>query len=133
MTRRAPDAMVSNNSLVSTIIIYPYAVLLYPWTNYGKFRFTIVVFTPTGGEPSSVNHFSESKISAHFPQWFSEQLDNTFFILWSNNNKKWSTVTDCSGTLSAAFLNQQCSLCLMGQLLVLSRRRRRGNDRKQEV
>lgn len=48
----------------------------------------------------SVNHVSESKISAHFPQWFSEQLDNTGFILWSNNN--WSTVADCSGTVSAA-------------------------------
>lgn len=72
MTRRAQDSMVSNNFLVSTIIIYP-------WTNSGKkFRFTIVI-TPTGGVPFSANHISESKISAHFPQWFSEQLDNTFF------------------------------------------------------
>lgn len=65
--------------------------------------------------PFSVNHISESKISAHFPQWFSEQLDNTFFILWSNsnnNNNNCSTVTDCSGTLSAALLYQQSSFCV---------------------
>lgn len=36
MTRRAPDSRVSNNSLVSTIIIYPYMVPIYPWKNYGN-------------------------------------------------------------------------------------------------
>lgn len=72
-----------------------------------QFRFTIVVVTPMGGVPFSVNHFSESKMSAHFPQWFSEQLDNTFFTLWSNNNNNnWSTVTDCSGLcLQPCFTN----------------------------
>lgn len=71
MTGRAPHSMASNNSLVSTIIIYPCGANI-P-TN--KLRFV----TPTKGVPFSVNHTSESKISALFPQWFSEQLDNTGF------------------------------------------------------
>lgn len=53
-----------------------------------------------GGVPFSVNHISESKISAHFPQWSSEQLDNTGFTSWSNRNN-WSIVADCSGTVPA--------------------------------
>lgn len=102
MTRRAQDSVVSNNSLVSTIIIYPYVVLIYPWTNYGL-----------SCVPFSVNHLSESKISAHFPQWFSEQLDNTGFILWSNNHSNnWSIVADCSGTVSAALPCYTNNLCV---------------------
>lgn len=66
MTRRAPDSMVSNNSLVSTIMINPFVVPIYPWTNYGNSL--VVIITPTRGAPFSVNHISESKISAHFTQ-----------------------------------------------------------------
>lgn len=44
-----------------------------------QFRFTIVV-THVVIVPFSVNHISESKISAHFPQWLSEQLNNKCFI-----------------------------------------------------
>ena len=61
------------------------------------------------GVPFSVNHISESKISAHFPQWFSEQLDNTFLTLWPSNNN-WSVVTDCRGT---------AALCLALPVLIL--------------
>lgn len=39
-----------------------------------QFRFIVVVIMPF-----SVNHISESKISAHFPQWFSEQLGKYIF------------------------------------------------------
>lgn len=48
MTRRAPDSMVSNNSLVSTIIICGANI---PMDKLWK-QFTIVMITPTGrGEP----------------------------------------------------------------------------------
>lgn len=80
MTRRAPDSMVSDNSHhyhnnIPCSVDIPMEKL---WKQFG---FTIVVVTPTRGVPFSVSHISESKISAHFPQWLSEQLDNTFFYV----------------------------------------------------
>lgn len=97
MTRRAPDSMVSDNSHHYHNNISICSVDIPMEKLWKQFGFTIVAVTPTGVVPFSVSHISESKISAHFPQWLSEQLDNTcFLILWSNSNNNWSILTDCS-------------------------------------
>lgn len=79
-----------------------------------QFRFTIVVVTPMEDVPFSVSHISESKISAHFPHWFSKQLGNTY----SHYGPTITTgpQTDSSGTLPCFY--QKSSLCSMGQLVV---------------
>lgn len=50
MTRRAPDAMVLNDSLASTTMMHPYMVPIYAWTDNGL-SFTIVVVIATGACP----------------------------------------------------------------------------------
>lgn len=50
MTRRATDSMVLNDSLTSTIMIHPYMVPIYAWTDNGL-SFTIVVVMTTGACP----------------------------------------------------------------------------------
>lgn len=79
MTRRAPDSMVSDNSQHYHNDIPICSVDIPMEKLWKQFGFTTVVVTPTLGVPFSVSHISESKISAHFPQWLSEQLDTTFF------------------------------------------------------
>lgn len=56
MTRTAPDSTVSNNYLVSTIIIiiYPYVVPIYPWTNYGNSLGSPLHLQGGGASPSII-------------------------------------------------------------------------------